>query len=91
MLDKIVGVTVTEGDDSNLEISVKHDVEVTPWQCPGTTVKGGVIFANMKRPVEKPTPITLRYVVSYDDSIGVRVTSNHTRTLVLEPTRAPQK
>ncbi len=89
-LGKIIGVTVVEGDASNLELTLERDVQIDTWQCPGFKAPGGLIYVTMKQPVTKPTPITLRYVVTYDDVTGARVTSNHTRNLILEPASAPK-
>lgn len=83
-LRQVSDLTITSGDVSNLEFTLKRDLMVTPNQCPNTQVPGAIVYARMKNPVQVPQETTVSYTVRYDTTTGL-TTSNHKRTLLLQP------
>ena len=84
-LDRVIGVTVLDGDTSNLEFSLKRDILVSSPNCPGRQLPGAMVFVQAKEPVQTPRPVTIRYIVRYDTLDGGTAQSSHTRYLLIVP------
>lgn len=84
-LRKVVDMTVTGGDVSDLEFKIVRGLKVHPRQCPSATVPGAAIAVREKKPVTVATPLTVSFIVRYETLDGVSTISQHTRHLILEP------
>lgn len=85
-LRKVVDMTITSGDVSDLEFKIVRGLKVHPWQCPTATVPGAAIAVREKKPVAVPTPVTVSFIVHYETLDGLSTISRHTKQLILEPT-----
>lgn len=89
-LNSVTGASIASGDTEGIEVGIRREAAVTPWQCPNLTVPGAIITLRQTRPFTTAETRNLSLVVSYDTMDGPQ-TSRHLVQVNLVPAAPAQR